>query len=147
MIKKLIRYAIYGILFSSLSLSVSILFNTINLEALVERPTLMVIAFWGIGIGSCAPVVLYEFKRLRFWMQTLIHYSIALTVFTGMIVILRNDSFDFSWFFFNIASFTASFAVIWTLSLIYDSHQAKKINEALRSRLESYQDHDDSDQE
>ena len=139
MIKLIIKYLLYGIAWGCLwfvAIFVAMdLFLPEVMQALAENFTLYALGSIIIGIGSATTPIVYEFDRMRRWLQVTIHAGVGLgTFFTvgftmGWLPMASSAAIAFS-----IVSGVIVFFVIWTGFYLYGKHEAEKINEKLKER-------------
>ena len=139
MIKLIMKYLVYGIAWGCLWLvaicvAMDLFFPEV-MQMLMENFTLHAIGSIIIGIGSATTPIVYEFDRMRKWLQVAIHAGVGLgTFFTvgftqGWLPMASSAAIAFS-----VVSGVIVFFVIWTGFYLYGKHEAEKINEKLKER-------------
>ena len=139
MIKRFIRYLIYGILAGNTFLVVNVILAELNesdlMDFVLENFTFSAIILMVGGIGIVTSSIVYTIDRLNKFQQVAIHFVISLCA--CIIVAFALDVFHLD-SPTNIArillSSTVIFFVIWYVHYLYEKREAKKVNDMLRKR-------------
>jgi hypothetical protein len=139
MIKLIIKYLFNGIAWGSVwFIVIGIIYDTFSpevMQGLMENFTIHAVGSIIIGIGSATTPIVYEFDRLRRWLQVAIHAGVGLgTYFTVAFTLGWLPMASSAAIVFSVVSGVMVFFAIWTGFYLYGKHEAKKINEKLKER-------------
>ncbi len=138
--KKILKYLFHGVLWGwSFFIVICLIVDLFDIEPMREIVfryfTRNVLASTVTGIGFGTTSIVYTFERLRFWQQTMIHFCVGMGVYFPV-------AFGMGW----IPSISAPiimtsvliaivvFFLIWSGFYLYSRHEAKAINEKLKSQ-------------